>query len=192
MDSSITSLSSLSSTEISQSGAKRKPRLSTNARISEALQTLRDGRISPFDMFLKLLDPSEAEFAGYRNSLYTVPKGSKISKLDELLEQILADPNGRTRILQWMEPHAVSFVLDKVSAKMDGIKASLHGTMDAITLDFLAVWDVNLMMAKTVERCAPVLCSILHTAAQTKRAKEKNKIKCCDTVSILYWRTIRF
>ena len=143
-------------------------------------------------MFLKLLDPSEAEFAGYRNSLYTVLKGSKISKLDELLEQILADPNGRTQILQWMEPHTVSFVLDKVSAEMDGIKASLRGTMDAITPDFLAVWDVNSMMAKTVECCAPVLCSILHAAAQTKRAKEKIKIKCCDTVSILYWRTIRF
>lgn len=192
MDSSTSSCSSLSSTGSSQPGDKRKPRLSTNGRISEALKTLRDGRISPFDMFLKLLDPSEEEFSGYRNSFYTVPKGSEISKLDKLLDQILADPHGRTRILQWMEPHAISFVLDKVSAEMDDIKVSFRGTMDAITPDFLAAWDVNSMVSKTVEHCAPVLRSILHVAAQTERAKEKNKIKHCDTVSVLFECAIHF
>ena len=47
---------------------------------------------------------------------------------------------------------------------MDDIKAALHCTIDAIASDFLAAWDVNLIMAKTVARCAPVLRSILLTS----------------------------
>ena len=64
----------------------------------------------------------------------------------------LADPQGRTQILQWMKPpHAVSLtVLDKVSAEMDDIKAAFRGTaIDAIAPDFPAAWDVNLIMADT-------------------------------------------
>ena len=138
MDSSTSSLSSLStdrSTGSSQSVTKSKPILSTHQHICNALETLCEGCFSPFDLLLKVLDLSEEEFSGYHECFYMLPKAGTISKLDKLLDMILADPQGQKQFIRWMEPHAISLVTDKVFHEMDEIKANLRSTIDAITPD---------------------------------------------------------
>ncbi|KIM62091.1 hypothetical protein SCLCIDRAFT_846059 [Scleroderma citrinum Foug A] len=60
IDSSTSSLSSLStdrSTGSSQSITKSKPTLSTQQHICNVLETLREGRLPPVDLHLKVLNP---------------------------------------------------------------------------------------------------------------------------------------
>ncbi|KAG1908727.1 uncharacterized protein F5891DRAFT_936980 [Suillus fuscotomentosus] len=81
----------------------------------------------------------------------------------------------------WFHPHAVTYVCETVSAKMDAVKEDLRGTLDSVTPEFLSTWDLNSMMRDMVVPKVPVLQSILRRAAQTDRAVAKNKIKDCST-----------
>jgi hypothetical protein len=161
------------------------PRLSPHKRIKSVLKILREGRISVLDFLLSILDPSEIEFSFNRDRIYNYPakeKGNSTGKLEQLLDCMFADSRGRARMLKWFRPHAVDYVSDVVSTEMDAVKEDLRGALDIITLEFLLTWNLNSMMDNTVGPKAPVLRRLLHSAAQTARAKEKNKIKDCSTV----------
>ncbi|KAG1718275.1 hypothetical protein EDB19DRAFT_1799449 [Suillus lakei] len=95
---------------------------------------------------------------------------------------MFADSRGRSRLLSWFHPHAVTYVCETVSTEMDAVKENLRGTLDPITPEFLSTWDLNSMMRDTVVPKVPILQSILRHAAQTDRAMAKNKIKDCSTV----------
>jgi len=47
-------------------------RMSQTERIEKALGLLKDGRLSPFDLVLEVLDDENVEYTGYQNELYKV------------------------------------------------------------------------------------------------------------------------
>ncbi|KAG1723328.1 hypothetical protein EDB19DRAFT_2043812 [Suillus lakei] len=141
-------------------------RLSSTERIKAAIKILRDGRISILDFMLKILDPSEASFAYNRDRIFNCSRQEKTSvdvgkapvgKLEKMLDCLFADSRGRTRMMEWFRPRIISSVSAVISQEMDAVKE-------------------NAVVSK-----APVLNSILHRAAQTDRAKDKNKLKDCST-----------
>ncbi|KAF8122361.1 hypothetical protein EV363DRAFT_1094268, partial [Boletus edulis] len=145
--------------------------------IRNALQVLRGGRLSLLDCVLHILDSSKQDFAAYRRLFLANPSGKLIKMLDLLFET----EQGRTHLLRWMEPHAVDLVSQKVSDEMDVVKKTLGGTVGTITPDSLRTWDINTFIGSLVDTKAPVTGHILRTAAETDRAKQKNKIKSCST-----------
>lgn len=81
-----------------------------------------------------------------------------------------------------MEPHAIELVSNKVGGEMDEIKTALTWNINTTTPDRLLAWDIDSIIGPLVERSAPALSQVLQAAAQTKRARENNKIKSCITV----------
>ncbi|KAF8545684.1 hypothetical protein OG21DRAFT_1428847, partial [Imleria badia] len=78
-------------------------------------------------------------------------------------------------------PHAIGLVSDTVIKEMDAVKTALAWSIDTTTPESLLQWDVNAFIGPLVENSAPTIGHLLHTAAQTRHAKEENKIKSCVT-----------
>ncbi|KAH0832143.1 hypothetical protein J3R83DRAFT_13053 [Lanmaoa asiatica] len=146
--------------------------------IRQALQILRQGRISLLDCLFDVLDPSKQEFAVQRRNFLANSSG----KFTRLLDLIFETDSGRKHLLDWMEPHAIDLVSDRIASEMDDVKRRLGGTVTSITPESLRIWDINTFIGSVVNEKAPITGRILQTAAQTDRAKQKNKVKSCSTV----------
>lgn len=159
--------------------------MSTHERISSALKILRDGRISILDLLVKIMDPSQMLYSTYRDRMY-VPSATEKQlgngRLEKVLDFLWDDPRSHARVLEWMQPHALSYVCDTVYGEMDQVKQCLHVTLNTITPELLLACDVEKTLSSVVREHAPVLCEIVASAAQTERAKAKNKVKDCSIV----------
>ena len=146
-------------------------------RLRVVLKILRKGRISLLDFILYILqsEPDKSDsIATYRDRFFDNPS----SKLIKLLDCIIEDKQGYALVLSWMEPHAIRLVSDKVSKEMDAIKTALTWSINTTTPER----NVGAFIGPLVDNSAPTLGRILQAAAQSKRAKEVNKIKSCTTV----------
>ncbi|KAH9036081.1 hypothetical protein EDB84DRAFT_1398153 [Lactarius hengduanensis] len=144
-------------------------RMSRSERIKKAISLLKDGWLSPFDLILEVLNEYNADYTGYRNELYK----EKSSKLQRILDSILAAESGKRKLWSWIQPHALEIVCETIDEEMDSITEEDHlPGLSAITPDFIKSWTV----ANGQER-APCLTGILLRAAETSRAKENNKKK---------------
>jgi len=147
-------------------------------RITKVLKILQKSRLSILDFLLHVLQSDKPEFATHRDRFIANPSG----KLTKLLDHILDDKRGRVVLSSWFEKHAMEVVSDKVAKEMDEIKTALAWTINNTTLETLLTWDIDGFIGPLVNTKAPTLGSILQVAAQTKRAKESNRIKSCATV----------
>jgi hypothetical protein len=191
VDSGFVDITGPSSTSFTDPVITPSSRLSSTERIKAAIKILRDGRISILDFMLKILDPSEACFAYNRDRIFNCSRQKKmnvdvgkaaVGKLEKMFDCLFADSRGCTRMIEWFRPRVISSVSTIISQEMDAVKEVLRGTLDSITLEFLLTWDLNSTIQNAVVSKAPVLNSILHRAAQTDRAKDKNKLrKDCST-----------
>ncbi|KIJ57431.1 hypothetical protein HYDPIDRAFT_171701, partial [Hydnomerulius pinastri MD-312] len=168
----------ISATSNSKSANERVP---ANERIRNALAILRKGKISLLDFLAKVLDPSEKDYASYRDRMYTPPKDGAPRKLDRVFDLILSDPRGGPLLTHWMGPHAIKMVSRKIYDEMDDVKDELRGTIDTITSAFLLQWDINSTVTDVMDNNAPILNEVLECAAQTDRARKENTLKTCNT-----------
>jgi len=129
------------------------------------LGILREGRLSPFDLVVELLDDSNSKHWAYRNELYK----EENKKLSEILELVFSNGPGKEKLMEWMLPHALEVICRKVSDEMDVVQEveKLPG-LDAITPEFIKAWCISGHQEK-----APFLFEILLAAAETASAKEK-------------------
>src|SRR6266702_5118367 len=160
-------------------------KMSQNERIEKALGLLKDGRLSPFDLVLEVLDDENAKYTGYRNELYKVGN----QKLSKILDSILATDSGKQKLWSWMRPHALKIVCEVIDEEMDSVtKEELLPGISAITPDFIKSWAV----ADVCEQ-APFLTEVLLRAVETSRAKENNKKKhpaaVCIALSLMHPNT---
>lgn len=151
-------------------------RCSKEERLQKVLKILRDGRISLVDFILDILDPRNDEFSTYQTRFFSNRSG----KLEKLLDRMFEDQRGRTVLFLY----AVKLVSNKIAKEMDEVKAALEWKISNITPECLLTWVIDLFIGPLIEKSAPVLGQLLQVAAQTKRAKEKNKIKSCVTVCL--------
>lgn len=148
--------------------------MSREERIQEVLTLLKDGNLSPFDVILEVLDEANPGYSSYRNELYK--EGNR--KLSTILDCILTTESGKQKLWSWMRPNALMCISDTIDTEMDSVaeKDRLSGLAE-IDPDFIKSWTVA-----TASERAPVLTEILFRAAQTSRAKERNKRKHPDSV----------
>ncbi|KAF8274044.1 hypothetical protein EI94DRAFT_1768902 [Lactarius quietus] len=138
-------------------------------RITKALGVLKDGRLSPFDLILEVLDSNNTEYAGYRNELYK----SKNDKLQKILDSVLITDSGKQKLWSWMRPHALEIVCGVIDEEMDSItKEDILPGLSAISPDYIKSWTVA-----DVSEQLPFVTQVLRRAAQTFLAKETNKKK---------------
>ena len=151
-------------------------RMSRIERIVKALDILKAGRLSPFDLVLEVLDDDNADYSGYQNELYKINN----NKLQKILDSIIGTRSGKQKLWSWMQPHALEIVCEAIDGEMDTVtKGELLPGLSAITSDFIKSWTVG-----DVSQQAPILTAVLIHAAQTSVAKETNKKKNPDAVCI--------
>lgn len=155
-------------------------RYTRDERLKAALKILRDGRISVLDFILDVLRSNDPEFKTYQARFFENQSG----KLAELLDCIFEDKRGQPIFLSWMEPRLIELVSDKVSMEMDDIKVALAWTIKNTTPESLLAWDVDAVISPLVDSTAPIPGRLLRAAAETKRARENNRIKSCTTVRV--------
>ena len=86
-------------------------------------------------MLIKVLDPSEKDFAVNRARFYACPKDQSTGKLGKLFDQIWGDSQGQSQLHAWMEPHAISHIGRRVSDEMDYMKNVLQAKVSCLTQD---------------------------------------------------------
>lgn len=147
------------------------------SRINKILSLLRGGRLSPFDLVLEVLDEYQPKYSSYQVEFYK----ENNQKLTLLLNKISSNTNGRRKICSWIESSGLDLVCEIVSKEMDEVqKAEKVSTLTSITPDFIKSWDIS-----GRADMAPCMTQILLSAAETRLAHEKNKIKTPDAVSTL-------
>ncbi|CAA7259354.1 unnamed protein product [Cyclocybe aegerita] len=80
-----------------------RTRILRTERIEKVLALLKENRMSPFDLFVEILDEFKPEYFAYRSELY---KGSN-KKLDTILNHIAGAEAGKRKLWAWMRPHAL-------------------------------------------------------------------------------------
>ena len=126
-------------------------------------------------MVLEILNEDKPEYVQHCARFY----GDKNTKLFELLDIIARNPHGQNKISTWLKrSQAMEFICDIVAKEMNSIqKADQLPGLAAIDLNFLDHWAVS-----SYQEIALCLFKILRLAAQTTKAKEKNKVKTPDVV----------
>jgi hypothetical protein len=147
-------------------------------RIETVLTFLREGKLSPIDILIDVLDPSDEKHQSYHEELYK----ADASKLQVLLDNIMDDPKGKRKMDEWMRPHAVDFTCQIVDAEMEAIKKKLSMAVSDVTPDFMASWSLN---GNHALESTPVLSRVLTSAAQSSQAAARNKLKSPRTVGPL-------
>ena len=169
--------STSTSSSLGSPSSLKPKRLSPEKRLNIALAYLRQGRLGPIDLLAHALDPSIPENDRYRTSLY-----KEGGRLGEVLDMVREDSRGRERLELWMKQHAVELTCTIVEQEMDAVKSALHMKLEDVTPDYISRWTVEATSGVIVQECAPILHRLLIRAAQTDKAKAKNKNKVPDTV----------
>jgi len=122
---------------------------------------------------------SNEDGSGYRHQWY-MPDSSQ---LPDFLDQVIQDSRGRAKVHAWMMPHAVELVQETIEEELVKVQKHLYfPSVDSITPSFISSWSRETIIQPVVE-LAPVLTGILLRAAQSKSARDKNKLKDPQTVS---------
>lgn len=147
---------------------RRQPKVSKKEFVRKKFGEFYDAKISLPEILSYIIDSANDTFEGYRNAFL-------MSKhLFPFLNQIFADEKGRRLIEEWMLPHAVELVCEKVHAEMEEAKPQLKmGTAD-VTPEFITHWDINGLM-NSVGKKTPTWSRILEAATEEKSAQLKPK-----------------
>ncbi|KAJ7608462.1 hypothetical protein FB45DRAFT_1129825, partial [Roridomyces roridus] len=142
--------------------------------IDEVLTFLRDKRISPMDILLKIIDPAETSYSQYRTNFYR----NDGFKLSQFLGLVMDDASGNKQLLQFMKPYVESMACEIVAEQMNNRKeASLLTGIKVVDPDFIESWSMD-----EDEDTTPFLTTMLLAASQTPRAKKENKIKAPESM----------
>ncbi|KAJ7199758.1 hypothetical protein GGX14DRAFT_572475 [Mycena pura] len=164
------STESLSEVLPGESPFTMKPRgCSDYDKIHSIIQHLRSLQISPFQLILQVLNPDDWQYEYHRSHLYR--EGS--TRLSELVDAMMHDEHGKTKLLDCMRPHLLDFACKTVAEEMENRReVSIVSGIGVVTPEFIDAWNIEEEVDTT-----PFLTRILETAAQTKHAAAHNKIK---------------
>ncbi|KAJ7210897.1 hypothetical protein GGX14DRAFT_534724 [Mycena pura] len=116
-----------------------------------------------------VLNPDDWQYEYHRSHLYR--EGS--TRLSELIDAMMHDEHGKTKLLDCMRPHLLDFACKTVAEEMEERReASIVSGIGVVTPEFIDAWNIEEEVDTT-----PFLTRILETAAQTKHAAAHNKIK---------------
>ena len=174
-DSSITELQS--PMEAFNDGPE-KTQLSRLDRFRKALEILHQGRLSPFDLFLEILDETQHEYIHYRSLLYK----DENTKLFKIFDMVTSHPLGRPKFQEWLgRDAAFETVTDMVQEEMDRVrKADQLNSLTDITPSFI---ESSTVLDPSRRKLTPCLLRVLTAAAQTPLSRERNERKDPKMVS---------
>jgi hypothetical protein len=155
-------------------------RKSKESRFQDAIACLHLGCLSPIDLLLHILDPSNSENDRYRTSLY-----KEDGRLAEVMNTIMGDERGRWRLGVWMsEGPAIESTCAIIDREMDVVQKELSMKLEDVTPEYISKWTVETAAGLVARNSAPTLYRLLVRAAQTDKVKTKNIWKKPDMVCL--------
>ncbi|KAF8214948.1 hypothetical protein K438DRAFT_1926610 [Mycena galopus ATCC 62051] len=125
-------------------------------------------KISPVDVLIQALNPDDLSYDHYHGNLYC----DDSTKLSQLLNIIMSDPNGCHKLMSSMRPHIEEFACEIVAEEMETHRrSSILPGIAVFTPDIIEKWTLDEDTDHSL-----FLTSILTTASQTERAKKNNKL----------------
>ena len=126
------------------------PSTTNDSRAAEILVSLQEEGLSPFDLFLMVFDQHQPLFNVYQAELLE----DNNPKLSMILDRIIAHPDGRSKVSQWLKRTGLGFVHDIVNQEMEEVQraAKLPGPV-SVDADFIktCISDYPALVPWTVE-----------------------------------------
>jgi hypothetical protein len=148
-----------------------QPKLQHRSTLTTILRDLQDLQCTVIDLLMAVINGT-GDFKSFRNALFT-PENS--NSLVGLLEKLIQDEKGRPIVSEWMFPHAICLVCDKIHKEMDAAKPDLRMYMADASPKFIEQWDIHTIMGPVVRNITPTLSSVLEAAGETKASCSKPK-----------------
>ena len=150
---------------------RRKPRMSRMTSLLSILRRLQQIKFTAIDLLSCIVD-GQGEFEGFRNALFS-PKNR--DALVRLLDKLYQDTKGHPILSDWMLPHSVTLVQEKIHTEMEAAKPSLRMHMSEVTPAFIESWDIHRIMEPVTLDVTPILTSIIESAGESKASRIKSK-----------------
>ena len=135
------------------------------------LRDLQKLKLTVVDLLLFVIVGSEG-FEGFCKALFS-PKNRSL--LVGLLEKLTQDKKGRAIVSEWMFPHTLHLVCEKIHAEMEAAKPYLWMNTHDVCPEFIEQWDIHCIMGPVASDTTPPLRTILEAAGQSRVSKAKPK-----------------
>jgi hypothetical protein len=119
-----------------------RPKSQHQITLLTILRDLQSLRCTVIDLLLAVIDGS-GEFKGFRSALFSSRNNALVVKL---LETLIKDEKGRSIVTDWMSPHALHLICEKIHKEMEEAKPSLRMNMGDVTPEFIEQWDIEKIM----------------------------------------------
>jgi len=150
---------------------QRKPKVPRMTSLLSILRSLQARQLTVIDLLVCVID-GQGEFAGFRNALFS-PKNR--NALIRLFDKLYQDKKGQAIFLDWMFPHSVTLVQEKIHAEMEAAKPFLRMHTSEVTPAFIEQWDIHQIMEPVIRDITPTLTSIIGSAGESKASRAKSK-----------------
>ncbi|KAH9010956.1 hypothetical protein EDB83DRAFT_2234192 [Lactarius deliciosus] len=132
------------------------------------------------------------EFEGFRNALFS-PRNR--DSLTGLLDKLALDEKGWPILSNWIFPHALRLVCNKIHVEMEVAKPHLRMNMNNVSPEFIERWDIHQIMGPLSHNITPTLRSVLEAAGESKISMSRPKSaksKNCFTASLIIMAQLHF
>jgi hypothetical protein len=150
---------------------QRKPKVQRKASLLSIIRSLQDRKFTAIDLLVSVID-GQGEFEGFRNALFSP---ANRDALTGLFDKFYQDDKGRKIVADWMFPHAVTLVQEKIHAEMEAAKPHLRMHTNEVTPAFIEQWDIHQIMEPVIHAVTPTLTHIIVSAGESKASKAKSK-----------------
>lgn len=150
---------------------QRRPRTDRMVALLGVLQQLRRLKFTVLDLLTVIIN-GEDGFQGYRNTLFS---SRHRASLVGLLERLIQDKKGGPIVTEWMYPHALHLVCERIHKEMEAAKPKLRMSTGEVTPNFIEEWDIYQIMKPVADDITPTLRTVLEAAGESKASSAKLK-----------------
>jgi hypothetical protein len=143
-------------------------RTSSLLAIPRSLQEL---NFTVIDLLLAVID-GNGDFSGFCNALFS-PRYRE--SLLGLLDRLLKDDKGRPIVSEWMFPHGLHLVCEKIHTEMEEAKPHIRMGMADVSPEFIERWDIHKIMVPVADDITATLTAVLDAAGESKASRARPK-----------------
>ena len=143
---------------------QQKPNTEHQLSIMNIQQDLHKLKLTIVDLLSFIIDGSKG-FEGFCNALFSLKNCSLLVGLLEILTQ---DEKGHAIVSEWMFPHILHLICEKIHVKMEAAKPHIQMNTHDISPKFIEQWDIHRIMGPVASDTMPTLRTILEAAGESR------------------------
>lgn len=146
------------------SKSQQKPRVPMMTLLLSILRDLQHFTFTVLDLLGCVID-GQGAFGGFWNTFFS-PRLQDV--LLQFLDKLSEDPKGHGILLDWMFPHSVVLVQERIHKEIEDAKPHLQMKTSEVTPSFIETWDIHHIMEPVTCDITSTLTSIIKSASESK------------------------